>query len=136
MTKKQMQKTVQKLVDASFKDGKLLESKIAKSIKILKTLSQSEAIETLSQYLEGVKREERKHTLYIETAVDLTASQVKKVKKVIEKKVKIAKTYTSVNPDVLGGFKIKIGDVVWDETVLGKINQLKEALSGRSNRSN
>lgn len=136
MTKRQLQKTVIKLVEASFKEGKLLESQVAKSIKILKTLPQSEAIQALSQYLEGVKREERKHTLYIETAVDLTSLQVKKVKKVIEKKVKITKTLVYVNPDILGGFKIKIGDEVWDETVAGKINQVKEALSGRSSRSN
>src|SRR3989344_6416274 len=131
MTKKQLQKTVQKLVEASFKDDKLSESQVVRSIGILKVLPSKDAIQALSEYLEGVKREERKHTLYIETAVDLSSLQVKKVKKIIEKRVKIIKTLINVNPEIIGGFKIKIGDVVWDETIVGKINQLKEAISGR-----
>lgn len=130
MTKNKLQKTVQKLVEASFRDGQILEFQIVKSIKILKMLPSFEAIQALSQYLEGIKREERRHTLYIETAVDLTAMQIKKVKRVIGKKVKVIKTLINVNPDILGGFKIKIGDEVWDESIVSKIEEVRRIISG------
>lgn len=136
MQKKQLQKIVQKLADESFRDGKLVEPQVAKSIKILKSLSKTQSIQALSDYLKNIRREERKHTLYIETATDLSSVQVKKVRKLVERKVRIIKTLINVNPEIIGGFKIKIGDEVWDETVAGKINQLKEVISGRSSRSN
>lgn len=132
---KLLQKTITKLVEASFKDGKIVESQVIKSIKVLKSLPKYEAIWALSEYLNGIKRIERKHTMYIETVIPLSPLQIKRAKKIVEKKVKITKVITNINPDILGGFKLKIGDEVWDESLLGKINQVKEAItSGRSNQ--
>lgn len=122
------------LVDASFKDGKILESQIVKSIKVLKSLPKYEAIQALGEYLKGLKREERAHTMYIETIIPLSPAHLKKIKKIIEKKVKVTKVITSINPEILGGFKLRIGDEIWDESVLNKLNQVKEAIvHGRSN---
>ena len=56
------------------------------------------------------------------------------MKKIVEKKNKITRVVASINSDMLGGFKLRIGDEVWDETILSKVNQVKEAIvSGRSN---
>ena len=133
---KHLQKLVTKLVEVSFKDGKLVENQVIKSIKVLKSLSRANAIFALTAYLKQLKRKEREHTMYIETTVVLSPTQIKKAKKIVEKRVKISKILVSINPEILGGFKLKIGDEVWDETILGKINQVKEVISGRSSRSN
>lgn len=134
---KLLQKTITKLVEVSFKDGKIVEYQVTKSIKLLKSLSKTEAIWTLSEYLKGIKRLERKHTMYLETAIPLSPLQIQKAKKIIDRKVKITKVKVNINPDILGGFKLKIGDSIWDESILGKINQVKEAIaSGGSNQSN
>lgn len=127
---KQLQKTVSKLVDISFKDSKLIEAQVIKSIKILKSLSQEKAIMALSEYLKQLRRKEREHTMYIETTIPLSPAQVKKMKKIVEKKVQIAKVLVSINPEILGGFKLRIGDEIWDESVLGRVNQIKEVISG------
>lgn len=128
--KKQLQKTVSRLVDLSFKDGRIVESQVVKSIKALKSLPQSQAIVSLSEYVKSLKRKEREHTLYIETTTPLAQSQVKKVKGIVEKKVKITKVLVSINADILGGFKLRVGDEIWDESILGKIQQVKEAIKG------
>lgn len=134
---KLLQKTINKLIEASFKDGKIVESQVIKSIKALKSLPKYEAIGALSEYLKGVKRMERQHTLYIETVIPLPLKQLKKIKRIVEKKTKIHKTLTSINPEILGGFKLKIGDEIWDESLLGKLNQIKEAIvNGGSNQPN
>lgn len=131
---KLLQKTVSKLVDASFKDGKVLESQVTKSIKLLKSLPTHEAIWALGEYLKELKRRQRQHTMYVETVIPLSPAQLKKAKKIVEKRVKITKVLTAVNPEILGGFKLKVGDNVWDESILGKLNQVKEEIiSGRSN---
>lgn len=126
-----MQKTITKLVEVSFKEGKLLEAQVTKSIKLLKVLPKYEAIWALTEYLKQLKRKERQHTMYIETVMPLSEQQIKKAKRIIEKKVKITKVKISVNPEILGGFKLKVGDDIWDESLLGKLNQVKDALAGK-----
>lgn len=134
---KQLLKLIEDLVDLSFKEGKIVESKVVLSIKVLKKLPTSKAIFAMSEYLKGIKRKEREHTMYIETTIPLSPSQIKKAKSIVEKRVRISKVLVNINPQILGGFKLRVGDEIFDESVLGKINQVKEAvLGGRSNRSN
>lgn len=139
---KLLQKTITKLVEASFKEGKIIENQVTRSIKTLKSLPRSEAIWALSEYLKLLKRKERQHTMYIETVIPLSPNQIKNAKKIVEKKVhgstdKITKVLVSVNPEILGGFKLRVGDEIWDESLLGKLNQIKEAIaSGGSNQPN
>lgn len=133
---KLLQKTIKRLVEASFKDGKILESQVIKSIKILKSLSKPEAIWTLTEYLKLLKKSERAYTMYLETSIPLSPNQVNKARKVVEKKHQITKVITQVNPQILGGFKLRVGDEVWDETLLNKIYQVKEVISGRFNQTN
>ena len=125
MKNKQLQKLIKRLAELSLKDGKLIETQIAKSIKSLKKLNGANAIWAMSEYLKELKRRERQFTMYIETSIPLSLAQLKSMKKIVEKKHKITKILMSVNPQILGGFKLRIGDQVWDETLLGKIEQMK-----------
>lgn len=127
---KQLQKIVNKLVDTSFKDGRMLEIQVTRSIKVLRALPKYLAIQALKEYLKALKRKEREHTLYIEATINLSPIQINKVKKFVEKEKKITKVLVSINPEILGGFKLRIGDQIWDESVVGKIQQVKEAISG------
>lgn len=121
-------KTIEKLVETSFKEGRIIESKVIKSIKALKSLPSTDAIWALSEYLKGLKRKERQHSMVLETAINLSPSQIQNAKKILEKKVKITKVITSINPEILGGFRLRVGDEVWDESLIGKLNQVKEEL--------
>ncbi len=134
---KQLLRIVKHLIDESFSDGKIVEGQVVKSIKILKNLPTSKSIYAMMEYLKGLKRKEREHTMYIETAISLSSVLVNKMRKIVEKKilpagrqVKINKVLVNINPEILGGFKLKIGDEIWDESILGKINQVKEAIRG------
>ena len=147
MIKKQLQKTVRKLVDLSFKEGRMSEIQVTRSVKLLKALPKSEAVQALVEYLKNLKRKEREHTMYIETIVPLSPTQIKRMKKIVEKKtmpagrtdrqVKITRVLIKINPEILGGIKLRVGDEILDESILGKINQVKEAIAyGRSGQSN
>lgn len=140
MIKKQLQKTVRKLVDLSFKEGRMSEIQVTRSVKLLKALPKSEAVQALVEYLKNLKRKEREHTMYIETIVPLSPTQIKRMKKIVERtdrQVKITRVLVKINPEILGGIKLRVGDEILDESVLGKINQVKEAIAyGRSGQSN
>lgn len=127
---RQLLKLVNDLLEISFADGKIVEKNVAKTIKVLKSLPASKSIFALSEYLKRLKRKEREHTMYIETAIPLSDSQVNEMKKIMEKKIRITKVLVNMNPEILGGFKLKIGDQIWDESILGKIGQVKEAIRG------
>lgn len=129
--RKALQKIITLLAENSFREGKMQENQMAVAIKILK--SQPEVIQALSEYLKQIKRKQRQHTMYIETVIPLFPTQINKIKKIMEKKNKITKLITNINPSILGGFKLRVGDDVWDESILGKIHQVKGVISGRSN---
>lgn len=127
---KELLKMVKKLIDLSFYDGKIVEGKVIRAIKLLKSFPRSQSIFALSEYLKGLKRKEREHTMYIESTIPLSSTQINKIKKIVEKKVKITKILLNLNTEILGGFKLKVGDEIWDESVMGKIKQVKEAIRG------
>lgn len=128
--KKQLQKTVNKLVGLSFKEGRIVEAQVVRSIKILKSRPRNEAIQSLLEYLKSLKRKEREHIMYIETVIPLSHTQINRMKKFVEKKKIVTKVLVRINAEILGGFRLKIGDEIWDESIKGKIQQVKEAISG------
>lgn len=125
---KQLQKIVRLLVKTSFKNDRMIESQVVKSIKILKSLPRYEAIQALLEYLKGIRAVEREHTLSIETTTSLSPAQIKKLKKIMERKTKITKILVRINKEMMGGFKLRVGDEIWDESILGKIQSIKEAI--------
>lgn len=134
---RQLLKIVRDLGKECFSDGKILEAKVTRTIKTLKILPRSQAIFAMSEFIKYLKRKEREHTLYIETTYPLSFIQINKVKKIVEKKKsklllrkKITRVLVNINPEILGGFKLRVGDEIWDETVMGKIKQVKEAIRG------
>lgn len=128
MKNRQLQKLVNRLAIASFKDGRIIESEVIRSIKLLKIQPKSRAIPSMFEYLRSLKRQQRQHTLYIETVIPLSQNQLNKIKKFIEKKVKVTKIVTKINPEILGSFRLQVGDEIWDESILAKLNQVKEAI--------
>lgn len=127
--KKHFKKLINDLVKISFKDGVIIEHRVIRAIKVLKSLPKYQAIQTLTEYVKQLKNLERKHTMYIESVVPLNKVQLKKIKKNIERQVKVTRIVTQANPAILGGFILKIGDEVWDASVLARINQVKEVIA-------
>lgn len=126
--KKHFKKLINNLVDLSFKDGVTIEHQVIKAIKALKSLPKYQAIETLTEYVKRLKRLEGRHTMRVESVIPLNKVQLQTIKKNVEKKVKVTKIVTQANPAILGGFILKIGDEVWDASILDRINQVKEAI--------
>lgn len=126
---KQLIKAIQKLIKASFdKDGKLVEENVKKSVQILKSLPSITTIEALSVYLRGVKQEIKKFTLNVETAYPLKKSELDKIAQMVKEEYSVQEVNNMVDSSVLGGMRVKIGDVVYDDTVGRKIVQMKEAV--------
>jgi F-type H+-transporting ATPase subunit delta len=124
LSKKIINKLVEKAVKESFKDGKLQESIANRFSGEFASLPKAEGITLLSLYLKGVKRELNKQTLVIESAVSLQPAKISQIEKEIKKKRRVASIESRVNSGLLGGLKIKIGDEVYEGSLLKKIEEL------------
>lgn len=125
---KKITKTVNKLAEKSFKDGMLNQSKVTKFVKLLNSQSKSMAIFSLTRYLKQLRRIQKQHTLFIETVIPISLAQRNKITEKFRKKFKITKVMTNLNPEILGGLKVRIGDEIWDGSLLNKLNQVREAI--------
>lgn len=126
--KKQLDKIVDKAVDASFKNSKLDEVIVMSLVKKFKSMHLTASIYTLSKYVKGLKRLLAQQTMVIESVIPLSPTQISKVKGKLTKLFTINKTEVTINPDILGGLRIKVGDTVLDYSVRSKLNQIKEAI--------
>ncbi len=121
---------VNQAVKTSFKNGKLDQTAVKKFTSLFKQLEDAEAIFSLTHYLKGLKLETEKYTLSIESKEKLTPQQVSNIATSLKKDYQFTEIINTVNPSLLGGFKVKIADVVFDSSLFTKILMIGEAING------
>lgn len=121
-------KIIEELIRVSFVNNNLYKPKVDQIIKVLGGLSKGTAIAALSLYLKGIKREVDKSRLVIESALPLSHRQIDRVEDIIGRTHPVFETEVIINPKLLGGIKIKIGDTVFDDSLINRIEQLRERL--------
>jgi len=125
-----IKKNAIKAAQLSFKQGVLDETVARKFIKAFKGLPLNESILTLNHFVRALKTELNKTTLTIESAVSISESGIKELENVLGRQYKIIDTHVDLNPSILGGIKVRIGDVIFDNSIKARIYQVKEALAG------
>ena len=117
-----------KAAQLSFKEGKLDDAFAHKFIRAFKGLPLSESILTLNHYMKALRSEINKTTLTVESVVSIPKADVKELENVLGKQYKVLQVKEELNPSILGGIKVRIGDVIFDNSIKSKINQVKDAL--------
>lgn len=112
----------------SFEKGKLNESKAKGFIETFKKLNLSEAIFCLETYQKLLKQELSKSQAIVSSASKLSRDEQNKISKRLNTAYFILNTNFQIDPSLLGGIKVKIGDTIFDDTVKSKINTVKEAI--------
>lgn len=126
---KRLRQLVNKMVDSSLdKSGSVNNKKAMSFVSTLKKLPHSQAILSLMEYSKGIQREINKTTLTVESPIKLSSSLQKTIAKSLSSDHQISKTLFVLNPSLLGGVKIKIGDTLIDDSLKERSNQLKERI--------
>ena len=127
---KEINRVIDHYMKTSFgKNGDINSGEVERHVKALKTLPTPQSIVALSEYTRRIRTELQKTTLEIETAIPLSSGQIHQITQVLKAEHKISAVKSIVNPSILGGIKVKIGDVVYDDSVSRKILQLGENIS-------
>lgn len=113
---------------ASIKDGKIIDQEAKKMIKVLEKLSIAEAVFALTEYKKSLDKIQRQHTLLIESASKITSPQMNRIKKTLHTTYPILYTRFQLVPSLLGGLRITIGDIVFDDSIENRIKEVKEAI--------
>ncbi len=127
---KSLKKLIDRAVGNSFSDSGLKTDIVKKYVTAFKKMNLSDSIQTLTLYSRGLKRVMEEHTLFIESAGEMTGQQVKEIQDTFTKGFKLYNVETKLNPSLLGGIKVKMGDLIFDYSLKSKINQVKEAIIG------
>lgn len=128
-TNKQLTKVIDSLMETAFKgDGGLDQKQVETHVKSLKKLPVPDSVIALSEYLRRIKFELNKTTLEIETSIPLAGNQIKQITDAVKVDHQISTVKSTINPSLLGGLRVKIGDVVYDDSVARRILQLGEEI--------
>jgi F-type H+-transporting ATPase subunit delta len=122
----------QKLLDAAFKD-RVTED----AYRLLSTLNQHDRLGVLRAVAAHLRRAvgaaAGEIKAVVTTASKLTDQQVGKLEKVLEAGLK-AKPQLEfrIDPTVLGGMRVAVGETVYDDTVQSNLGRLREGILTRS----
>jgi F-type H+-transporting ATPase subunit delta len=84
------------------------------------------------QFADLERQRERKVVAHVTSAVALTPpQQVQLIKHLSERTGKDVELQTNVDPAILGGLVIKVGDQLLDSSVIGTLTRMREQVVGR-----
>lgn len=126
--KRKLKKIAAKSVRLTFQKGKANKMTAEEIVKVLKTLPRAQAIYAISKFLKGLRRRGGETTAIIESAVPLSKKQLGNIIKKLSQEYVVTEVQNKVNPEILGGMRIKIGDTVLDYSIQEKISQIERVI--------
>ena len=126
---KETRQLSKQLLRASFTDGQLDSGKVASLVKSLIEKKPRHYIQVLEAYQRLLRLEVEKRTALIETASELPSDAAAQI--LANLKRKYGNDLTAkfvVNPELLGGMRIRVGSDVWDSSVRNRLHRLQQQL--------
>jgi F-type H+-transporting ATPase subunit delta len=126
-SRKEALRTAKKIFAASMKDGQLDETAVKKVIAKLASSRPRGYLEVADAYWRLVRLEVERNRAIVQSAVDLDDATKARLTADLRKKYgpQVAPEF-SVQPELLGGMKIRVGSDVWDGSVKNRLERLSE----------
>jgi F-type H+-transporting ATPase subunit delta len=126
---KEIRQLSRALLRASFTDGQLDQGKIGSLVDSLIARKPRNYVHVLENYARLLRLEVEKRRARIESATELSPDVKEPIIKNLKRKYgQDLMPEFSVNPELLGGMKIRVGSDVWDGTVRNRLERLQQQL--------
>jgi F-type H+-transporting ATPase subunit delta len=126
---KEIRRLSREMLRASFTDGQLDPGRIASLVDSLIVRKPRNCVAILQNYMRLLRLELEKRRARIETASEVDREATSKVIANLKKKYgNDLTTEFVVNPQLLGGMRIRVGSDVWDGTVRNRLERLQQQL--------
>jgi F-type H+-transporting ATPase subunit delta len=126
---KETRQLSKELLRASFTDGRLDSGRVSSLLKSLIEKKPRHYIQVLEAYKRLLRLEVEKRTATIETATELSPDAGQQIADNLKRKYGndlVARFL--VNPELLGGMRIRVGSDVWDSSVRNRLHRLQQQL--------
>jgi F-type H+-transporting ATPase subunit delta len=126
---KEIRRLSRKMLRASFTDGQLDPGRITSLVDSLIARKPRNSVEILQNYRRLLRLELEKRRARVETASEVDPETSSKL--IANLKQKYGNDLTTefvVNPQLLGGMRIRVGSDVWDGTVHNRLERLQQQL--------
>jgi F-type H+-transporting ATPase subunit delta len=125
---KQARRDAKQLFQSTLKDGVMDEARVRIAVTQLLAQKPRGYVGILEHLQRLVKLETARRSARIESAVRLSDAEFLAMKKNLEKRYGAGLDVSFwLNPDLIGGMRIKVGSDVYDGSVAGRLNALKES---------
>lgn len=125
---KQARRTAKQLLRGCLQDGGLDETRVRKTVSAVIEQKPRGYFGILSHFQRLVKLEVEKRTARIECAIDLDQDHQSSVQSSLTRKYGSGLNVSFVTkPDLLGGLRIQVGSDVYDGSLQGRLNRLRES---------
>jgi F-type H+-transporting ATPase subunit delta len=126
---KEIRQLSRKMLQASFTDGQLDSGKVASLVDSLVTHKPRNYIDVLKNYRRLLRLEVQKRHATIETASEVDpAIRSEIIANLKDKYGNDLATEFQVDPQLLGGMRIRVGSDVWDGSVRNRLQRLQHEL--------
>ena len=117
------------LLRASFSDGQLDSGRVSSVVKSLIEKQPRNYINVLDAYKRLLRLEVEKRSATIESASELGANAAAQIVENLKSKygTDLSARFV-VNPELLGGMRIRVGSDVWDSSVRNRLQRLQQQL--------
>lgn len=127
--KKETRQLSRALLRASFTDGQLDQGRVGSLVKSLIEKKPRNFIRVLDEYKRLLRLEVEKRTATIESAAELAPDVANELVGNLKRKYgPDLTTRFVVNPELLGGMRIRVGNDVWDSSVRNRLQRLQQQL--------
>jgi F-type H+-transporting ATPase subunit delta len=126
---KEIRRLSREMVRASFTDGQLDAGRISSLVDSIVAKKPRHYIDVLKNYRRLLRLELEKRLAKIETAIEVDSTTSSEL--VTNLKKKYGSDLTAefvVNPQLLGGMRIRVGNDVWDGSVRHRLERLEREL--------
>jgi F-type H+-transporting ATPase subunit delta len=126
---KEIRRLSREMLRASFTDGQLDRGKVASLVQSVTEKKPRHCIDILQNYKRLLRLEVEKRHARIESANQVspeTSSRI--VENLKKKRGRDLTTEFVVNPELLGGMRIRLGSDVWDGSVRNRLERLQKQL--------
>ena len=126
---KEIRQLSREMLRASFTDGQLDAGRTRSLVDSLIEKKPRNYIDVLKNYRRLLRLELEKRRARVETAIELDSTTSSELVANLKKKYGSGLTAEFiVNPELLGGMRVRVGSDVWDGTVRNRLEQLERQL--------
>jgi len=126
---KEIRQLSREMLRASFREGQLDPARISSIIDSVTARKPRNYIDVLKNYRRLLRLEAEKRRARIETASEMDPATQSEVVSNLKKKYGSDLTPEFViNPELLGGMRIRVGSDVWDGSVRNRLERLQQQL--------